>query len=148
MSSRGASQVASVRGRPFVRGNGGRKPGSKNKKSLVAAALLEGEQEELVRKAVELAKRGDRQVLIFLLGRLLPRDRLVALDLPPIVPGADVVEAFACIMRAVAEAAISPAEGAQLAAVMNSFCNAVAKKPPSRELTPSLADHLQLPESE
>ena len=148
MSSRGAFQVASVRGRPFIRGNGGRKFGSKNKTSLVAAALLEGEREGLVRKAVELAKSGDRQMLVFLLARILPRDRLITIDLPPIILGNETVEAFACIMRAVAEGAISPAEGAQLAAVMNSFSNAVTKKPPSRDLTPSLADHLQSPEEE
>ncbi len=146
MSSRGSPGV--VRGRPFVRGNGGRKPGSKNKTSLVAAALLEGEREELVRKAVELAKGGDRQMLKFLLGRLLPRDRLITIDLPPIIPDSDAAEALACIMRAVAEGAISPAEGAQLAAVMNAFSNAATRKPPSRNLTPSLADHLQSPEEE
>jgi hypothetical protein len=33
-----------VRGRPFARGNGGRKPGSKNRTTLVAEALLKGEE--------------------------------------------------------------------------------------------------------
>ena len=39
------SQVPAPRGRPFANGNPGRKPGSKNRTTLVAAALLEGEAE-------------------------------------------------------------------------------------------------------
>ena len=38
-----------ARGRPFPKGNGGRKPGSKNRTTLIATALLAGEEEELVR---------------------------------------------------------------------------------------------------
>ena len=36
------------RGRPFAKGNGGRKPGSRNRASLLADALLEDEQDELI----------------------------------------------------------------------------------------------------
>jgi hypothetical protein len=53
--------------RHFQNGNPGRKPGSKNRTTLVAAALLEREAGELVRKAVELAKAGDVVMLKFLL---------------------------------------------------------------------------------
>jgi hypothetical protein len=53
-----------VRGRPFALGNPGRKRGSKrgswNKASLISAAMLEGEQPELPRVAIEIAKRGKR----------------------------------------------------------------------------------------
>jgi hypothetical protein len=52
-----------VRGRPFEKGNGGRKSGAKNRTTLVAQALLRGEEVELVRKAIELAKAGDIQML-------------------------------------------------------------------------------------
>jgi hypothetical protein len=50
-----------VRGRPFAKGNrpAGRRPGSRNKKTLAAAVLLEGEAEALTRRAVELALAGD-----------------------------------------------------------------------------------------
>jgi hypothetical protein len=73
--------TSSARGRPFLKGNPGRKPGSKNRTTVIAAALLEGEAEALVRKAVELAKGGDRQMLKVLLGTLLPRGRLITIDL-------------------------------------------------------------------
>jgi hypothetical protein len=50
--------VPTTRGRPFANGNPGRKRGSKNRTTIVATALVDGEAEELVRKAVELAKAG------------------------------------------------------------------------------------------
>jgi len=85
------TQVQATRGRPFQNGNPGRKPGSKNRTTLVAAALLESEAEELVRKAVELAKAGDVVMLKFLVGRILPRERLIKLDLPRMELADDVV---------------------------------------------------------
>ena len=92
-------------------GNPGRKPGSKNRTTAVAAALLEGEAEELVRKAFELAKAGDVVMLKFLLGRILPRERLIELDLPRMDFADDAVEALGFVMRAVSEGKISPAKG-------------------------------------
>ena len=82
------------RGRPFANGNPGRKPGSRNRTTLLAAALLDGEAEELVRKALELAKAGDVHMLKFLLGRILPRERLIKLDLPRMESADDAVEAI------------------------------------------------------
>jgi hypothetical protein len=49
--------AAPARGRPFVKGRSGnpagRRPGSRNRATLAAAALLAGEAEALTRKAVE-----------------------------------------------------------------------------------------------
>jgi hypothetical protein len=53
------------RGRPFAKGNAGRPRGSKNHSTVLAQALLAGEETELVRKAIELAKAGDVQILNF-----------------------------------------------------------------------------------
>ena len=51
------------RGRPFVKGQSGNpkgKPkGVRNRLTLAAEALLDGEAETITRKAVELAKDGD-----------------------------------------------------------------------------------------
>jgi hypothetical protein len=62
-SERNPPPLSGVRGRPFEKGNGGRRPGSKNRTTIVAEALLEGEEVELVQKAIELAKAGDTQML-------------------------------------------------------------------------------------
>jgi hypothetical protein len=100
----GLDATPATRGRPFINGNRGRKPGSKNRTTLVAAALLDGEAEVLLGKAVALAKAGDVAMLKFLLGRVLPRERLIKLDLPRLDSADDAVEALGQIMRAVSKA--------------------------------------------
>ncbi len=63
-----------------------------------------------MRKGVELAKAGDVVMLKFFLSRILPRDRLIQLDLPAMNWADDAVEALGSIMRAVSEGQISPAK--------------------------------------
>jgi hypothetical protein len=96
-----ATSSLAPRGRPFANGNPGRKLGSKNHTTVVAAALLDGEAEELVRMAVELAKDGDVPMLKFLLGRILPHERLVKLGLPPMNFADDAVAGVGSIVQAV-----------------------------------------------
>lgn len=113
------------RGRPFLRGNAGRRPGSKNRTTVVAEALLDGEAEGLLRKAVKLAKNGDVSMLRFFLDRLLPRDRRIKLDLPQMQFADDAVEAHGSILRAVSEGGISPNEGASLVTLVSGFAKAI-----------------------
>jgi tripartite-type tricarboxylate transporter receptor subunit TctC len=117
--------ISPVRGHPFTAGNAGRKLGSKNRVTVIASSLLEGETEALVRKAVELAKAGDRDMLKFLLGRVLPRERTIKFDMPTMEFGDDGVAALGSIMRAVAAAEITPDEGAKLATIVNSYTAAI-----------------------
>jgi len=121
----GASQIPNTPGRPFADGNSGRPRGSKNRSTLLAAALLEGEAEELVRKAVALAKAGDVGMLKFLLGRILPRERLIKLEMRPMVFADDAIEALGHIVHSVSEGRISAGEGASLASLLNSFREAL-----------------------
>jgi len=106
------------RGRPFAKGNGGRKLGSRNRASLLADALLEGEEEELVRKGIELAKASDPQMLKFFLDRILSKERPVKIDLPPIESRRDLTAAYAAIMQAVGAGEITPSEGSAVAALL------------------------------
>jgi hypothetical protein len=106
------------RGRPFDKGNGGRKLGARNRTSLLADALLEGEEEELVRKGIELAKAGDPQMLKFFLDRILPKDRPVKIDLPPIEGRSNLAAAYAAIMKAVGAGEVTPSEGSAVAALL------------------------------
>jgi hypothetical protein len=106
------------RGRPFAKGNGGRRPGSRNKSTLLAEALLRGEEVELVRKAIELAKGGDAQMLKFLLDRILPKDRPVKIDLPQIRSPGDAAIAMTALIQAVAAGEIAPAEGTSVASLV------------------------------
>jgi hypothetical protein len=107
-----------ARGRPFEKGNGGRRPGSRNRTTLVAEALLKGEEVELVRKAIELAKAGDAQMLKFLLDRILPKERSVRVDLAAMDGDFSPVEACGAIVEAVGTGRIAPNEAAALASLL------------------------------
>jgi hypothetical protein len=136
------------RGRPFENGNPGRKPGSRNRTTAVAEALLRGEEVELVRKAIELAKSGDPPMLKFLLDRILPRDRPVQVTLPPLDCARDASEAIAELVRAVAEGRIAPSEGAAVAQLISAYYRALdvaelqaqpgkGDRPPERPVSPA-----------
>jgi hypothetical protein len=101
-----------VRGRPFAKGNGGRRPGSKNQSTLILAALSDGGKEELMHKGYELAMAGDVSMLKFFLSRMLPRERPVKIDLPRMEFADDAVEALGAITAAVGEGRITPNEAA------------------------------------
>ena len=81
------------RGRPFAPGMSGnpagRPKGARNRATVAAEALLEGEAEALTRKAVELALAGDVTALRLCLERVVPprKDRAVAFDLPAVGQG-------------------------------------------------------------
>ena len=114
-----------VRGRPFEQGNGGRRRGSKNRTTLVAEALLKGEEVALVRKAIELAKGGDTQMLKFLLDRILPKERSVRIDLPAMERADDAVDALGVIINAVGNAEIAPSEAAALATLVAVYARTI-----------------------
>ena len=85
-----------VRGRSFEKGRPGnpssRRPGSRHKVTLAAAALLAGEAEALTRTAVELALAGEPTAMRLCIERLLPpcRERTVMFSLPPIESISDI----------------------------------------------------------
>jgi hypothetical protein len=97
----------------FRPGNPGRPPGARNKATLAALALLEGEAEALARKAVELALAGDTVALRLVLDRLLPKGRALRLDLP-LRTLADLDRATEAIRGALAEGAATVDEVAAL----------------------------------
>ena len=109
------------RGRPFAKGNGGRKPGSRNRASLLADALLEDEQDELIRKGIERAKAGDPVMLKFFLDRILPKERPVKIALPPIETRRDLTAAYAAIVQAVGAGELAPGEGSAVATLVASI---------------------------
>jgi hypothetical protein len=109
-----------VRGRPFAKGNGGRRPGSQNQRTVLLKALIDGEQEELVRTGIELAKAGNVPMLKLFLDRMLPRERTIIVELPKMESADDAVEALGAITSAVCEGKITPGEGAHLGEFLRS----------------------------
>jgi hypothetical protein len=107
------------RGRPFERGRSGnpngRPKGSRNKATVFAQELLDGQCEALLRKLTEKALGGDTTALRLCLERLLPprRDRLVSFELPKIETAADACTASAAIVAACANGELTPREATE-----------------------------------
>ena len=117
-------------GRPFRPGQSGnpegRRPGTRNGATLFAEALLEGEAEALVRKAVERALLGDAAALRLCIERILTlrRDRPVRFHLPPLQSADDASRAVAAILNAAAEGELAPSEAAELSGVVATYLRA------------------------
>jgi len=120
-----------VRGRPFERGRSGnpigRRPGCRNKATIAAAAFLDGESEALARKAVELALTGDPTAMRLCLERIMPpcRERSVKFALPSIESAADIALAMKAVTSALADGVITPGEAGRIAAVVDTFVQAI-----------------------
>jgi Family of unknown function (DUF5681) len=77
-------------GRPFQKGQSGnlagRPPGSRNRTTLAAESLLEGEAQALTRTAIKLALAGDTTALRLCLERIVPqrKSRAVSFEAPRI----------------------------------------------------------------
>jgi hypothetical protein len=112
------------RGRPFEQGESGNpsgKPkGARHRTTLAVEKLLEGEAEDIGRKAVELAKCGDTVALRLCLERIAPvrRGRPISLVLPSMSTPADVTTALTAIVSQMAEGEITPEEAATAASVI------------------------------
>ena len=119
------------RGPPFEKGRSGnpagRQRGCRNRSSLAAQLLLQGEAEALTRKAVELALGGDPTALRLCIDRLMAphREQLVPFVLPPMRRPADLAMAMEAIAAAVARGVLAPAEAAEVAKVVDTFANAI-----------------------
>ncbi len=112
------------RGRPFAPGNPGRKPGSKNKRTLIATELLDSAGPELLQKAIARAKRGNVALQKYLLDRWLPRERLTKIDLPEMNSADDAVRVIGHIIHSVCEGRITSREGTNLVHIVDSYAHA------------------------
>ena len=113
-------------GRLFQKGRSGnpagRRKGSRNRATLAAEALLEGEAQALTRKAIELAIAGDTTALRLCLERIVPqrKSRTVAFDLPRIDRVEDLAGAIGAIFQEVAGGRLRLDEGATLVGMLES----------------------------
>jgi uncharacterized protein DUF5681 len=105
----------------------GRPPGARNKATIIAEMLLQGEAEELTRLAIERAKAGDMLALRMCLDRAAPpcKHRTIAFELPPLASAADAASALAAIMAAVAAGELTPSEAGELFKLVEGFARMV-----------------------
>lgn len=116
---------------PGVSGNpAGRKEGSRNRATLALQALLDGEGERVVRKAVEMALQGNETALRLVLERLLPvaKDRPIRLDLPSLAKASDVAEAVRRAVEAVATGEVTPAEAETVLKLLEALRTALVNR--------------------
>jgi hypothetical protein len=107
----------------FGPGNPGKPRGARHRATQAALALLEGEAGALTRKAVETALAGDTAALRLCLERIAPprKDAPVTFTLPSMATAADAAQAAGAVLAAVAEGELTPLEGAQIMALIETF---------------------------
>jgi hypothetical protein len=133
-------------GKPFQQGNHhgkGRPPGSRNKAKLATEALLDGEGEGIMRKAIELAKKGNMTAIRLCLDRYFParHERPIHLPLPEIKTAKDVSRALDTVLDAVGQGEITIGEGVQVASLLEARQKALEKQ----NLGLDLQRHLEEP---
>ena len=119
MSAVNTDEKRDKRGR-FGAGNSGRPKGARNRTTLAAEALLEGEAESLTKAAIEAALGGDMTAIRICLDRVIPaiKSRRVSLDLPQANNVADIDAAFGAVFRQLTDGKISIDEAQNLAAFL------------------------------
>jgi hypothetical protein len=117
-----ASRDANGRFVPGRSGNpAGKKQGTRNRATLLRAALAEGEDIATARIVIDKALSGDAVAARFILDRLTPRPRgrAIALDLPAGAGARDIVAAFDATLQAMASGEITPDEALTVTRVLD-----------------------------
>ncbi len=112
-SASATARDAAGRFLPGQSGNpAGKRPGTRNRATLIREAFAEGEEMVVARAVIDKAKEGDAVSARFLLGLLCPRprDRAITLDLPDGMSAGDTVAAFNTTLLAMAAGEITPDE--------------------------------------
>ncbi|ADI39322.1 conserved hypothetical protein (plasmid) [Waddlia chondrophila WSU 86-1044] len=105
----------------------GKAKGTKNKATLAAEVLLEGELEGICRSLIAQAREGNIQAIKLVLDRVLPpkRNPTVSIELPQLKSSSDALEAITSITQAVGNGEISPAEGETLSRIVDVYVKAL-----------------------
>ena len=89
--------------------------------------MLDGEAEEITRKVIELAKKGDLVAIRLCLERIAPprKDRPVLFALPALAKAQDASSSLAAIVAAVASGELTPTEAGELSKVVDTYARAL-----------------------
>lgn len=118
------------RGKPFKPGQSGnpagKPPGTKNRATVLAQALFDGEAETLTRKIIELAKNGDMQALKVCVDRLCPPMKAQAAPVQVEIPKTDNISDIAnAFIKAAADGRLPPDVAAQLVSAVGTLARVV-----------------------
>lgn len=118
-------------GRPFLKGvsgnPAGKRPGTRNRATIIAEAMLDCETRPLLRHVIDEAKGGDNVMARFCVGRILPprRERPVRFALPPVEGPADLRAALAAVTSAVAAGELTIGEAWEFSQMIDNFVRAI-----------------------
>jgi hypothetical protein len=106
----------------------GRPAGSRNRATLLAEQLLDGEAAAVTKKVLEMALSGDVVAVRLCLDRIIAprRERPVQLALPAVRDAGDLGTAMAAVAGAAAHGMITPAEACELSHMLETYMRAVA----------------------
>src|SRR3954466_11671573 len=127
MSDEAPKSNSVMRGRPFKPGEGGRKPGSRNRATLLVESLLNGEARGIGETAISLAIGGDPTARKLCLDRIAPvrKGRPTPFRMPAITSLNDLPLASLAILDGVADGSLTPSEAAELAKVLDAHARVV-----------------------
>jgi hypothetical protein len=90
----------------------GRPRGSYNKATLLALQMVEKDLQRITQTGIDLALDGDRDMIKFLLSRMLPKDR------PVRFPVVDIKDSVQAILGLVSRGELTPDEGKSVAEII------------------------------
>ena len=105
----------------------GKIKGTKNKATLIAEMLLEGELEEICQRLIQEAKSGNMQAIKLVIDRLLPQRRNypMSIELPQLNNASQALQAMALITMEVSNGNLSVKEGESLARMIDIYVRAL-----------------------
>mgnify|MGYP001362088890 FL=1 len=110
------------RGR-FAKCNSGEPLGSRNKTTQAAQGLLEGEAEQLTRRAIDAALEGHPAALRLCMERILPikKETPVSFAMPDMDQPTTAVQAAGALLAEVASGELTPNQGTQIMGLIESY---------------------------
>src|SRR5947209_8653758 len=127
-------------GRPFPKGLSGnpmgKRPGTRNRATIIAEELLDSATRPLLRGAIDDAQSGDGVMKRFCISRIIGprRDRPVRFALPPIESAADLSAAMAAVTAAVAQGELTIREAWEFSQTIDNFIRTIDTSEFARQL--------------
>ena len=128
---RRAKRLQGGPGRPFLKGMsgnpGGKRPGTRNRATIIAEEMLDSAARPLLRGAIDDAQGSDGVMTRFCLSRIIGprRERPVRFELPPIESAADLKAAMAAVTAAVANGELTIREAWEFSQMLDTFIRAI-----------------------
>jgi hypothetical protein len=101
----------------------GKPKGARHKATIMAEKLFAGDARDIVKKVVASAKAGEPWAVKLVIERIIPpaKDRPTTLELPRMMSPADLPDALARVVDAMAEGTLTPSEAAAIVATLEAY---------------------------